>query len=272
MNHQFSSTPDNKSQCAICSRDFLSHTAAAKCERCGKNKECNVYNGILSCWECHDRYLHGIIEKASQSDEAKKVIADARRIDTSIRFNGDVFNALTISHIELRKAYLDNEEIPENQREHAFQRHLIERYEWLKTHVFKLQDEQEQLRQQQSDAYTEQKAISKTLREIGNDLREDIRAKLKEHDHNYKPVAVVKPKLVTVRGKNKDKTRTDVLVEQIMLFHGVDRKTALDKVLELQKKKDKENAMDKVVSSYMEMHPELTKEQALESIRKGSNQ
>src|SRR3974377_91832 len=106
MRHEFQPSKINSTNCAACARDFISHTAAATCEVCGKIGPCDLFGALksphtkLQCQSCIDAEIKSNDEIIAKSS----VITHARDIDNSIRYNGDLFNAKVTAIIDLKKA------------------------------------------------------------------------------------------------------------------------------------------------------------------------
>lgn len=274
MNHTFSPSAEDKSKCSHpypwgpCNMDMFSHTALAVCKSCGKRGECGLYGpDKLMCWDCKDKEVGAVIDKVKESTEksrlAKELLEKSQATDDKMEFNGSFYLAETTDLMSIKKAINENDEIPSDEKSAKMQDMIVERINKFAARVFVIDNEKFELQNRLNADY-------KTLRDFGIALREEYRNKIKEHDSNYKPAAAIK---VKVDKKLKDKTNTDRLIEAIMQYHNLDREQARIKVMEMQREKDaKLNAMDKVVKAYMELHPGVSKEEALENIRKGTNQ
>lgn len=191
MKHSFIASKLDPTKCASCTRAFVEHTKYAHCEACKEQGDCEIdtASNMLLCWECKDRNVRILIEKTTRDSDAQCVINDAMKIDKSMQFNGDFYNAKTVAIMEIKKAIDADDSVADKQ--FAFQAALAERYAHLKSVVFDLDNKKH-------EAITEQLAIGKTLRDFGNDLRAQFREQLRVNDANYVPVApkVIKPKLV----------------------------------------------------------------------------
>lgn len=225
MNHSFIKSSE-KDRCAICKQGYIAHSPAATCEACSKIGEVDlVYGNMLLCKNCQVK--EKIAWDASQKpekvvervDALNVAIEKAREIDNSIRYNGDFFNAATISLAELKRA-IDNDNSIENKHE-AFQNEVIERIEKFKTRIFELDEEKFKV-------VAEQQAHIGALREFGNSLRAEIRERLKLSDANYTPHNIIKaPKISKPKASPMDR-----LIEAYALMHGISKdeaKEAIDK-------------------------------------------
>ena len=249
MNHQFAfGNPNDSKLCRICLRDLMAHTKAAQCDCCSNKSECELIENILMCPTCATKHTAGRVEQViSCQDVAKDVARSAnelvritenisnetpeqlinrsRTIDSSIRWNGDFFNAETISHVEIKKAIFGNSLIPDNLKEFEYHNALMERFVNFQTNLFRLQQEQHEILQRMSGVKT-------TLREYGNALRKEHQDRLKEQDISYVPSA--KPVKVKIPGKKAKSTNAyEKLVTTIMETRKVTRPEALKIMIDL---------------------------------------
>jgi len=229
MNHKWTPNENNTRVCFICARDFLAHTPAARCEVCQKISKCDIYDDVLKCFDCRNDEVvknHRKLElvMSGNREVAKKI----DRIDSSIRYSGDIFNAKTVAIEELRRAFRADESIPEHEKNFAFQRALAERFTHLKEIISNLENTEHELMIQKQDLKVEQLAISKTLRDFGNNLRAEIREQIRQNDANYNPpYKVVKPKVAKIT-----KSPFDRMVEALAIANNCSleaAKTLLEK-------------------------------------------
>lgn len=171
MNHSFNPSLTDDKLCSVCKRDFTMHTNSATCESCDRER-CNVelHDNIAMCHACQE--LH--------RESMKHVISDSRAIDSSLRYNGDFFNAATIPTIELKHAIDSDESLSADEKQWKFQATLAERYEHFKDVVFLKEEEVHQAKLQLLH-------ISKTLREFGDNVRKEVRERIKQADEKYIP-------------------------------------------------------------------------------------
>lgn len=177
------------------------------------------------CDTCNEKSVSLLVEQVNSSarsgmalydaaltDNAKQVIEDSKKIDSSITYNGDVFNAKTIALIELKKAVFADDSIPANEKNHAYQNLVAERYVHLKEVVFKLE-------QQVFEATVESKVLAEDLRTFGNELRKEIRDKIQNADNQYQPPvkAAVKPRLP----KGDKISAKDTLIKSFAELRGI---------------------------------------------------
>lgn len=206
--HSFAKSVLDTDKCMRCKRGFIAHTPAATCEGCQVVADCEIYeiHDMLLCRKCTEGMNEAADERVKVVVDRGDIIMAAQRIDKSIRFNGDFYNAQTVAIVDIRKAIESNEAIVDKQFE--FQKVIAERYEHLKSVIFELDS-------QKHDAVVEQLIISKTLRDFGDDLRKEFREQLKQNDTQYIPMQpkVVKPKLTKKDPKQK-------LAEALALMRG----------------------------------------------------
>ncbi len=212
MNHPFS-PKDGAKTCGVCDRDYVSHTPAAKCEACSYLKPCDVFNNRLLCEKCAQKEKD-FLETALVDVNA--VIEKARAIDQSIRYSGDLWNAKTVGIMELKAAFDALPDLTAQEKAFKFQIALAQRFEHLQQVNFEHNKELH-------ENSVEQLAISKTLRDFGNELRADIREKIKQQDNNYQPIRVIPQ--VKVK-KAVKKSPFDTMVENVMVSKNISKEEA----------------------------------------------
>lgn len=223
MKHPFNPSENNKIICSTCDRPYIDHTDAADCESCGKMGPCEL-NGQkkLLCASCYNIALDTLIIGADTRNKPyeplpakeltpQEIIEQSRQIDSSIRYNGDFYNAATIAIVELKKAIDNNSEIPAEEKNLVFQKELADRYYKLSQAVFELDSEKFKL-------VTEQLAIHNTLRDFGNDLRKEARERIRESDILYQPVA---PKKIEKVVKREKKDPFETMVKAFAELHKI---------------------------------------------------
>lgn len=220
MKHKFSPQLTNPKLCKECSRDYISHTYAARCESCGKQIECDVYpidnlvdtsiENKLWCWPCKDVEVQLLIDRVTESANKNREIQDlARDVNENIRYDGDVFNAKTIALVELKQAYLNDESIPQEDRSLRYQEALGKQLTHFKEVLFQKQGEVH-------DIQVEMLVIKKSLRDFGNDLKKEIREQLRISDSTY---VVAPPIKINVKPKAQPKSRLDKAIDAMLLLN-----------------------------------------------------
>jgi hypothetical protein len=137
------------------------------------------------CEECYQKEIDAQISMVTadpviQQNRLNIALNTARQIDESITVRTDLFNAATVSIVELKQSILDNETI--TNKPFALAEELMKRFTHFKSVVF-------ELNQQIIEAGNQQKAIQIYLNQLSNQLRQDEREKLRIADISYKPLA-----------------------------------------------------------------------------------
>lgn len=206
MNHKFAAGLANKENCKFCGFPVLPHLNLSGCETCGKVGMLEIFflgrDKALLCEVCISKEMEvsRALEEVTMTPEAQAERVEvmnvtmtvqqmAREIDSSIHYNGDVFNAKTVALIEVKKSIDAEAELSAEQKNYKFQEFILTRYQHLKARVFELDGEK-------IDLITEQMVIQKSLRELGEEVRKEIREGFKIADANYTPPEkIVKPRL-----------------------------------------------------------------------------
>lgn len=204
---------------------MLSHMAnIAECEACGARSTCDIFgspsnpSSMLLCALCTQKEIdaNSVVLQRSQM-----LIDESREIDSSIRYNGDFFNAKVIA-ISAIKAAIDADDLtyPDAQsKQYRFQDVIAERYKHLKDVIFDVDEQKHQ-------AVAEQSAIRHSLREFGNELRASIRETIKTSDANYTPQAIIKtPKITKPKASPMDR-----LVEAMAAMKGISKESAREMI------------------------------------------
>ncbi len=210
MNHGYKAKTGSV-ECIHCNRDYIAHLDITSCEACGLSRRCDLFGDIrnpktmLLCEECTRKEIAANDNVLSRT----KILADAARIDDSITYNADFFNAKTVALIELKKVIDADTSLNEQEKKYAFQETIAQRYEKLKKVVFALDKKKEEL-------VVEQLVIAKNLRSFGDSIRKDIRERIATADSNYAPPIkkLIKPVVKSV----EKKSAMDVLIDKMMLM------------------------------------------------------
>lgn len=187
MNHPFDPSIENKLVCKMCRRDYIAHTPYAKCEKCKYHKECDVFDGMLLCYDCSNKHIEKLKEVITENEGiAAQVLAsvqlrEAEDIDRNINSSADIFNAHTIANYEIKKLVDADESIPQADKNRVYQEKLVARFDHFSSVIWNADN-------QKHDAVKGQLAIAKDLRALGNELREEFREKLKLSDATYAPL------------------------------------------------------------------------------------
>lgn len=169
------------------------------CEIKDEHKDVEVFleaGNIWMCQICRDYEA----ELTERNALARKMIQESRSVDSSIQLKQDIFTAKTVPAIELRAAIEHDDSIPADQKDYAFTKECMTRFQNLQKIIFEerkaLSEKENELRMWQVNVQTS-----------AGKLRTDIRAEFKALDVNYQPTPVknIKPKAVTTSKKTFDK-------------------------------------------------------------------
>lgn len=202
--------------------DEQSRNVCGKCYKHiieGKIEECEVCPAIVASWtiftlgsikmcrNCYEKELTLQKENTSSENQESRVkvansvmqnslelnaLTTSRMIDSNIQVRTDLFNAATVSIIEL-KSIIDSSPEIEN-KNFALASELMTRFEHFKDVIF-------EANKTVVEASNNQKAIQVYLNQLSNQLRQEEREKLKIQDINYKPkeAKVAKPKAIRTK-------------------------------------------------------------------------
>lgn len=199
MNHSYVPSQIDGSKCGVCRYSVIAHTDLATCECCPTIGPVEVFKTMLMCPECVAKEKSLSKDSELQAEQrVNAVIEQGRTIDYSIRVREDIFNAQTLSIVELKETIDSDSSITNKRFELAKQ--LTDRYQHLSKVIFD--------RQVEIDAdNTRQRAVQSYLNQLATQLRSEEREKLKLSDINYKPTDG-KPKVTKVTTKKGfDKTQ-----------------------------------------------------------------
>src|SRR6185295_4538378 len=185
MNHKFHPSFSDNTKCLKCKYTEIMHGDQAECEVCNNIGEVEpVYGGILMCESCLEREMARQLNNRSPEKQNERVksmnemIESSRSIDNSIQVHTDLFNAQTISIIELKSA-IDNDESITN-KPYALAKELSVRFAKFSSVIF-------EKNQEIIEATNKQKAIQVYLNNLANQLRIEEREQLHIKDVNYTP-------------------------------------------------------------------------------------
>jgi hypothetical protein len=207
MTHSFVGSALDRSICATCKRDAMAHTNCAQCEACPKKGNCNLVEDVLMCASCEMEHLRAVKTEMQTADE---IIEAAKKIDKSITYNGDFFNARVVAHAEIIDA-IDKEEISEQSKVVKMNAYLLEQYKHFSDVIF-------QLDKQKHDAVLEQIAVAETTRQLGERIGKEVAEKIKQLDQNYTPI---KSAQIKVKVANKNLSPFERIVQQLSISSGM---------------------------------------------------
>lgn len=184
----------------------MTTTTPTECEVCPNTGNLSLFMGMWLCSSCKAKEIELQIESAKQSDArvaaSKIAISEARAIDESITLKEDIFNANTVSIIDLKKAIDANPEIENKALALATELHT--RFTHYQKVIF-------DARTALSEAGNASRAIQQYMNTLANQLRVEEREKLKLTDINYKPETpkTIKPSSGKTRGPKKGPSKED---------------------------------------------------------------
>jgi hypothetical protein len=169
------------------------------CEVCARTEVSIVLQKNGNIWMCDTCYAQDVAV-SQQNAHARTVIENARKADASIELKQDLFNAGTVSFVELQAAIENNTEIPADQKNYSVMVEVAARIEKLNVIIF---TEEAALLAKKNERH----ALLVNAQNVAAKLHEKEREKFKQYDVNYKPVTPksVKPKAVSPK-KGFDKT------------------------------------------------------------------
>jgi hypothetical protein len=112
-------------------------------------------------------------------------LVEQLEIDQTIQVRADLFNANTVSIIDMKQSIEADDNVTDKHYELA--KKLKDRFLHLRSVLFELDE-------QKIGITSEQRSIQQYLNDLANKIREDKREELRLSDINYKPVAPSKPK------------------------------------------------------------------------------
>ena len=204
MTHTFTASQIDTNICSRCNRPEIDHTALATCESCDKVGHMDYFQSIdsLLCIECMKKNAEAIqIATRKLLEESKNIVINS----------SDLFNAQVLAIVQIKNLIQQDSSIEESQKQFAFQRELAAIHEHLSRVVSDLDSQTQQ-------ANMAKLAINKTLRDFGNELRDDIREKIKISDNKYSPPKkALKPKVTAA----KKLSPMDRLIQVLAMANGV---------------------------------------------------
>jgi hypothetical protein len=228
----------NKTRCEFCNRSLIDHTRLAICETCKKTSDCEVNSsGQLLCAICYEITLDALMISTAPKQSINAPIEPVTITSAEdIIADAKVIDAGIRSNGDFYNAKViaiaDIKRAIDNDESIPDEMKMLRLQEVLAERYNHLKQVVFNLDNSKHDAVIEQLAISQTLRDFGNALRTEIREKIRQADEQYQPEKpkVVKPKVT--------------------------------------KPKASKNPIDMIVDAYMSMKPGITREQALDEIRK----
>lgn len=247
MDHKFLASPIDPLKCAKCKWPEVSHGPNTTCESCPNVGVMEIYNDMLLCRECIAKEIETtrntvvVIQPQSTLELMNDTLKLARQIDNSVETRTDIFNAGTISFIDIKLAIDNDSAIPQDKKAFALAEMVKARYD----HYRKIFFEHNEIA---VNAATQQRAAIQFLNTLANQLKESERKALQIADVSYKPevVKVEKPKTIKLKTKassaDLQKAATELGLESthtlqiIMTAKNFDLAGAVNHVKEMQAK------------------------------------
>lgn len=261
MKHPFIKSLSDAEHCMLCHRENDAHGSQAECESCGNIGNCEIEGrldnpkALMLCEACaqmeHDAnsvsIARGQVERSIKVIDVKTVddrglpviekvtipaipdiepeslsgqtlIEHARALDRGMTFE-TYFNAETISIRDLAVSLDNDTSLTTTERAHKLHALVLERIESYRPEIIEYQDKIH-------ERVIKQQAGIKYLRDFGNEVRAEIREKLKTADATYIPQTVVKPKVVSAK-----KSPMEKMIEAYALMEGISKSEAEERLL-----------------------------------------
>ncbi len=215
MKHSYTAKSPTIDSCRECNRPSIDHGDKAQCESCDFVGDCELHtnSGMLLCWPCRDKHISALIASTNETARITRAVKEQM-----IRYTGDFYNAKTQAIIDLKKEIDDDETIEDKVK--TFQERLTALRENLQEVIFEAD-------KTKYEASLEVMAIDKTLRDFGNDLRKEIRERLRNSDSQYKP-DVPKPKLEVLKPRGPRVSPMDKMAESLAAIRKISKTEALE--------------------------------------------
>jgi len=163
------------------------------------------------CVPCKDAETQVITE----NQEIESVLKQSKKIDETIQLKTDIFVVKTIPAMELHASILQDESIPESEKEYAFTKACYERFLHMQSVVFAK-------RQEINEAENELRMWQGNVQTTAAKLRSDRRDEFKKLDVNYTPAKVKSPKKAASSKSGSQKQKFDrVACNEAAIKYGV---------------------------------------------------
>ena len=171
-----------------------------------------MHHSIWMCVPCKDTETQVI----QSNEEIESVLKQSKKVDESIQLKTDIFVVKTIPAMELHASILQDESIPESEKEYAFTKACYERFLHMQSVVFAK-------RQEISEAENELRMWQVNVQTTAAKLRSDRRDEFKKLDVNYTPAKVKSPaKVKAAASGSSKKTKFDrVACNEAAIKYGV---------------------------------------------------
>lgn len=202
MNHSFAPSVIDATKCGKCKFDIIAHTNMASCESCNAITECEIHMTMLMCPDCITKEKDAWANSQKPEEIQKRIVEVTREVssqqDYSIKVREDIFNAETVSIIELKKSIDEDDTI--TNKAYILAEEIKNRIIHFSKVIF---DKQQEI----SEEATKQRATQTYLNTLVDKLRLEEREKLKLDHIEYTPQStfkVSKPRSVGIK-KGYDK-------------------------------------------------------------------
>lgn len=183
------------------SPEVVTESKVETCECCPnevKLGDIKIFNKMKMCNSCYQQELSLTVKNYESSEHMSAAnqesrVMESRKLDSNIQIRADIFNAQTVSIIELKALIDADDSVPEDKKNFRLAEELTHRHNHFKKVIFDLNEEMVN----KSNA---QRAIQTYLNDMQNKLRTDERESLRLKDVTYKPAAI---KLPTKESKPK---------------------------------------------------------------------
>lgn len=171
-------------------------TKRGDCDRCTKT-DVDIFpthHNMVMCAECRDDEMAAV----KRNEDAIKIVQDARVVDSGIELQQDIYNAATVSFVELQAAFEHNDAIPADQKNYALMKECAERLEKYNVAIF---NEEAATMIKRNERFS----LFQNMQNLATKLRADQRAEFKQLDVNYVPKAPTKKEKTTKPTKPANK-------------------------------------------------------------------
>lgn len=200
-------------KCEVCDTTEFKTLESGEIKEIGIIISCH-YGNMWFCDDCWKKESEAKTELMKPENQQKRIetmeenrinsaLNTARQIDESITVRTDLFNAATVSIVELKQSITDDDSI--TNKPYALAEELMKRFKHFQTVVF-------ELNQKVIEAGNQQKAIQVYLNQLSNQLKIEEREKLKLTDISYKPIS---PK--SIGAKSIKTTTTSKKIDKVQL-------------------------------------------------------
>lgn len=183
------------------------------CQRCSKETEKafkSLKNELYLCWDCKNDELQLALQSVNGLNSASASLLREESDMHGVKTTGDIFNLEAQTLSELKRLIYSDETLSEQERIQKYHEAIAARIMKFNELIRQKDDEKFEIVQQKTAAMNE-------LRSYGNQVRDEIREKIKENDANYQPAKIeIKPKI-----KAKKNDPFEQMAQIIALSNGI---------------------------------------------------